>query len=291
MPPFGRVVTELGMKWSERGERLAVPGQPPGTTGFPGAAAADPQPQTYAQRQIAGLHAAGRSVDEIVSALGLSRATVEDYVKVLERKTTGQKFVWPPSASFSAPSRPPAQVTPAPPQVTPAPPQVTPAPAQVTPPGQQQALSPRQQEVLELLRAGLQPAQIAARLQLQLATVNRHLSSIRAVAGEDEVRKLLDQAAAKLAAARPDAPAQAGTASITPWWIAAAPPASEPQTAMKPVAGRPLPVRPGPTPRPPSSPPGGTVPAPRRARRRSTASVVLWLLILLVIIVAIGAIV
>ncbi len=41
---------------------------------------------TYTQRQVAGLRAAGKTVEEIASALGLFPATVQAYVRLLEHE-------------------------------------------------------------------------------------------------------------------------------------------------------------------------------------------------------------
>jgi DNA-binding NarL/FixJ family response regulator len=254
VPSFGRVISELGMEWSGRGvgarssadqprvlsrEWSTAPWQQPGATRFPADAAASPQPLTYAERQVAGLLAAGKTVDEIVSALGLHRATVEKYAGALERKI-GPEDAASPMMATGRSARPPAQVAEPPPAEVAAPPTA-----------QQRAFSPRQQQVLDLLHAGLMPAQIAARLHVQLATVNRHLSSIRTVIGDDEVRKLLSQAAAKpapakAAAAKAAMPTRAGKAPTTSSRTTSSRPPGRPPSVPGPASRRPTPppVRP-----------------------------------------------
>jgi DNA-binding CsgD family transcriptional regulator len=206
------------------------------------------QPPSYAQRQIAALHAAGRSADQIASALGLTRATVEAYIKSLDRAR--EAAGWPAPLART-------------------PPAVTPPAIAASPPEQRRELTPRQQEVLSLLQAGLSPAQIAARLGLQPTTVNRHLSSIRALADES-VRRLIDQAGARAAAVpedpgQPAVPRAASPRAITTprWWESAAAAGSQPRPPATPgPAAPPQPVKSSPqvTPALPLKPSGLVIP-------------------------------
>jgi DNA-binding CsgD family transcriptional regulator len=262
VPGFGHVVSELGLGRAERPagpERAAsqrpVAGgwpatwsRPPDAAGPPAMAPGGGQPPSYAQRQIAALHAAGRSADQIASALGLTRATVEAYIKSLDRAR--EAAGWPAPLART-------------------PPAVTPPAVTASPPEQRRELTPRQQEVLSLLQAGLSPAQIAARLGLQPTTVNRHLSSIRALADES-VRRLIDQAGARAAAVpedpgQPAVPRAASPRAITTprWWESAAAAGSQPRPPATPgPAAPPQPVKSSPqvTPALPLKPSGLVIP-------------------------------
>ena len=114
----------------------------------------------------------------IASALGLRPVTVAGYVAALERKASEQGAQ--SLEAFVARYGPLAE-----------------RPA--VPRG---ALTPRQQEVLGLLRDGMLPEQIAERLQVQSATLRRHFASIQPVIGGDELDTLLAEATAKQEASR-----------------------------------------------------------------------------------------
>lgn len=287
VPSFGTVIRELGMEWPDgAGEAAGAIGsatvQPPGSPRVRDATAAEVRPPTYTQRQVARLLAAGKTAEEISSALGLLPATVNEYVRILGPTPDGEGAA-PPVADASTPTPPAAEVT-----------SRSPAP--------QPVLSPRQQQVLELLRAGLGPEQIAARLQILPRTVNSHLSAIRAVVGNDEISRLISQAKpsppepvpAKPPVPKPVRPASPPRARTTPSRTASAPPAKPRQTEQKPVATRPQPARPQPARPQPARPPAmrtsppvlhqAAPPAKRRSAGRTLATTILAIFIILFII-------
>jgi DNA-binding NarL/FixJ family response regulator len=204
------------------GERPTSPARRAGSRG----SADEPSPAapvgagglTERQQQVAALLATGGSVERIASDLGLHPVTVTGHVAALERKAKREgasleAFV----AKFGQP--------------------------QALSVEQARTLTPRQQQVFGLLRQGMVPEQIAKRLQVQPATLNRHLASIRAVVGDDEVRGLLAQAATKQAAAKRAAAKRAAAKRA-----AAAPQAPErrlPGPATVPTRTRQPTVRPG----------------------------------------------
>jgi DNA-binding CsgD family transcriptional regulator len=202
---------------------------------------------TERQQQVAGLLAAGKSVDKIASALGLHPVTVAGHVAALEKKAKrdGAASLKAFVARFGhQPARPVRQAG---------------------------TLTPRQRQVLGLLRDGMVPEQIARRLQVQPATLNRHLASIRAVVGDDEVQTLLTQAAAKRAAAKraaaKRAAAKRAAASPQPPERRLPGPATVPRGPRHAPSVRPSPVRPSPPARLPPSAPRYPLPPPRRRSR------------------------
>jgi DNA-binding NarL/FixJ family response regulator len=286
VPPFGSVIRDLGMEWSE-GAGIAAngggsaAGPPPETPQAAAANTAEVPRLTYTQRQVAELLAAGKTIEETAAALGLFPATVSEYAKTLStgpgREAATSPAVAPPAPPAVAPpaeaAARPAEAA-APPAVAAVPPAEVTARAPGPPP-----LSPRQQEVLDLLRTGLLTEQIAARLGVAPGTVTRHLSAIRTAVGNDEVSKLLRQASAK--------PAKPGRARTAPPQKATKPP----QPALKLATTRPPAVRPQkarpvtPRPSPPTS--NRAAPAAKRGGAGRRVAVTIAVLALLLIIIAI----
>jgi DNA-binding CsgD family transcriptional regulator len=250
------------------GDRQALPRERPTSSarrpesagpvyGLPRVAPVNAGGLTERQQQVAGLLAAGKSVDKIASALGLHPVTVAGHVAALEKKAKrdGAASLKAFVARFGhQPVRPVRQAG---------------------------TLTPRQRQVLGLLREGMVPEQIARRLQVQPATLNRHLASIRAVVGDDEVQTLLTQAAAKRAAAKraaakraaakraaaKRAPAKRAPASPQPPERRLPGPATAPRGPRQAPSVRPSPVRPSAPARLPPSAPRYQVPPPRRRSR------------------------
>jgi DNA-binding CsgD family transcriptional regulator len=263
VPSFGSVIRDLGMEWSERAGIAAngdgsPAGPPPEPPRAQKASAADAPRLTYTQRQVAELLAAGKTVEETAAALGLFPATVNEYARF-----PGDR----PDGEAAGPAASPAKVS-------------------TRPPGPP-SLSPRQQEVLDLLRTGVLPEQIAVRLRVTPRTVTRYLSAIRAAVGDDEVGKLLSQAAAK--------PARPARGRTTPPRTVSAKQAKPPPSAPKPVATRPPAVRPQPA-RPQPARPAATRPsrptshraAPAARRGRSGRAVVATFLVLFFILIIVA---
>jgi DNA-binding NarL/FixJ family response regulator len=182
-------VSSQGEDGGRRAPRSASPGQSQATPTQPlrpaGSVPASRPPVlagdddlTDRQRQIAELLAAGRSVGSIAATLGLRPAAVARRIAELEQKASGHGAESLPT--FVA----------------------RPAPVAESTAVQQSALTPRQQEVLGLLRGGMLPEQIADRFQVLPTTLTRHLATIRAVIGGDELDALLAQASAKERARR-----------------------------------------------------------------------------------------
>jgi DNA-binding NarL/FixJ family response regulator len=278
VPSFDRVLRDLGIDSS-----VEPPHTPPGQQSAPPERSGDRQPSsderptssvrrpgstrsadgpppvapvnagglTERQQQVAALLAAGKSVEKIASALGLHPVTVTGHVAALEKKAKREG-----AASLKAFVA-----------------KLGHAPAQ--PAGRARTLTPRQQQVLSLLREGMVPEQIARRLQVQPATLSRHLASIREVVGDDEVQTLLTEAAAKRAAARRAAARRAAArraaASPKPPERRPPGPATVPTRPRQAPTLRPGPVRPSLPARVPPSAPRHPVPPPRR---RSRAGVV-----------------
>ena len=256
VPSFASVIGKVGTEWlaDGRGTPAAPPGQTPAAPIRPsrsGGSVGAAQPVvlvgqddlTDRQRQVAQLLAAGSSVGSIAAALGIRPATVSGHVAALERKASEQgagslqAFVgrYAPQAqrpiasgSESAPSQ-------------------QPAPREQPAPGEQ--LTPRQREVLGLLRAGVPSEQIVRRLGVRPATLNRHLASIRGVIGGDELDAVLARARTKQPAKRP--------APKTPVKQPTPKPRSSPPVPSRPQPSSPVTPRPAtplPTYRPAASP-------------------------------------
>jgi DNA-binding NarL/FixJ family response regulator len=272
IPAFESVIAEAGTEWAagrsrrtdgaRRAPRTSSPRQSPAAPASPpraAEAAGTSQPGTLAgkdgltdrQRQVAQLLAAGRSVGNIAATLGLRPATVAGHIAALEQKASGQRAE-PRQASVA-----------------------TSATQQGPPAAPQRALTPRQQEVLALLRGGMLPTQIAGRLQVQLATVNNHLASIRAVIGSAELDALLAQAVAKQAA-----PKQKARRPVTP---------TVKNTAATKTANRQPQSRPV-SPRPAASPVSARSPAsPGRSRAGKAAQIIIVALIAFVILIVVAS--
>jgi DNA-binding CsgD family transcriptional regulator len=178
VPSFASVVSGLGTQWMAGPARRASPIQPPqpaepAGTSRPAAALVGEDGLTDRQRQVARLLASGGSEASIASALGLRPAKVRQHIAEMKKKATGQgaESLKPVVAKYDRPVERPTVP--------------------------RSALTPTQHKVLGLLREGLIPEQIASRLHMQRPNVNRHLASIRAVVGDDELDTLLTQAAAK----------------------------------------------------------------------------------------------
>lgn len=252
------------------GERPTSSVRRPGSTGPadgpPLAAPVSAGGLTERQQQVAGLLAAGTSVEKIASALGLHPVTVAGHVAALEKKAKREG-----AASLKAFVAKFGQ-----------------APAQ--PVGQARTLTPRQQRVLGLLREGMVPEQIARRLQVQPATLSRHLASIRAVVGDDELQTLLAQATAKRAAAERAAARRAATkraaASPQPPERRAPGPATVPTRPRQAPTLRPGPVRPSPPARVPPPAPHRPVPPRRRSRARVVVTAIILALIAYLLVLA-----
>ena len=270
IPAFESVITEAGTDSARRAPRTSSPRQSPAAPASPPRSAeaagisqlgalAGKDGLTDRQRQVAQLLAAGRSVGSIAAALGLRPATVAGHIAALEQKASGQRAE-PRQASVATSAAQPDR-----------------------PAAPQRALTPRQQEVLGLLRGGMLPTQIAGRLQVQPGTVNNHLASIRAVIGSDELDALLVQAAAKQAAAKREARRR-----VTP----TVKNASATKTAnQRPVAPQPVKPTSRPvSPRPAVSPVAARSPAsPGRSRAGKAAQITIVALIAFVILIVVAS--
>jgi DNA-binding NarL/FixJ family response regulator len=270
IPAFESVIAEAGTYGARRAPRTSSQRQSPAAPPSPprsAEAAGISQPGaltgqdglTDRQRQVAQLLADGRSVGSIAAALGLRPATVAGHIAALEQKARGQGAESPQASAATDVTQPDQPAAP------------------------QRALTPRQQEVLGLLRKRMLPTQIAGRLQVQPATVNNHLASIRAVIGSDELDALLAQAAAKQAAAK-----QKARRPVTP----TVKNASATKTAnQRPVA--PLPVKPASrpvSPRSAASPVSARSPAaPGRSRAGKAAQIIIVAVIAFVILIVVAS--